>query len=401
MDESIPDLIPVEDYSIQQDDVIVPITLLTGYLGSGKTTLLNYILTAQHGYRIAVCMNDFGDSTDIEATSMSFTPNPTSTTGSDVAQEAETAFLSLPNGCLCCSIKEPGITAIENMIMERGGKEGVKGIDRVVVELTGVADPAEIAKSFWTNEEMGGKLRLDGVVCVVDSLNVLEQLKDGEECQKQIAASDVILLNKIDLVTAEDLDVIEGVIRSINPTATFKRTQRSAIDITHIFEIGGYSVAATLDAEQVSRRLQSNTATKERIQSLPAGDHAHTQHLQGISSHVIKVPHLDAEGLHRLEKFLQSIHWDSQLPSSAANLQVQQGQEGRMQILRSKGIFLVGDDIYVLQGVREIFELQKLNRRQDGNRGEVEGKLVVIGKDLEARPVWMTAFQAAVGVEML
>lgn len=169
------------------------------------------------------------DSWTLVATAMSFTKD-----GQDPDQP-ETAFLSLPNGCLCCSIKEPGIAAIENMItaQEESNKTG-KGFDRVVVELTGVADPAEIAHSFWTNEEMGGTLRLDGVVCLVDSRNILEQLKEGEECQKyvdpffcfmllpglihfhwppcgvrQIAASDVVLLNKMDLVTEQEMEIIE------------------------------------------------------------------------------------------------------------------------------------------------------------------------------------------------
>ncbi|OXH00221.1 hypothetical protein C370_07348 [Cryptococcus neoformans A1-35-8] len=169
-DDNIPQLLE-NTSSDPYDRRKVPITLLTGYLGAGKSTLLNYILTGDHGYRIAVCMNDFGDTTDIESKSMTLSANPAS---GSTQEDPASSFLSLPNGCLCCSVKDLGIAAIEDM---------------VVVELTGVADPAPIVRTFWANEEMGD-LILDGVICVVDSRNVLKQLAEekssGEinECQK-------------------------------------------------------------------------------------------------------------------------------------------------------------------------------------------------------------------------
>ncbi|KAK4686446.1 hypothetical protein P7C73_g3680, partial [Tremellales sp. Uapishka_1] len=344
----------------------VPITLLTGYLGAGKSTLLEYILTADHGYRIAVCMNgnypfvfvmigysepssDFGDSTDIEAKSL--------TLSDPVTGEPTTSLLALPNGCLCCSVKDLGIAAIEEMVASQRDQ-----VDWVIVELTGIADPAPIAKSFWANEEMGD-LVLDGIICVVDSRNVLtvhssqlgETRPEGEsnECQKQVACADVILLNKTDLISTETLKQVEGSIGSINPTLKVHHTIRSRIPLSAIHDLRAFSSHSTT--------LASPTPTP-----VPASPHSH--HHSAISTVLITLPSLSETQFGKLNLFLESLLWEGKLPLTSSPAP---------EILRTKGLIVVGEKEYVLQGVTDLFELKEIE--SDGENSNT-GKVVFIGK---------------------
>ncbi|KAJ9120155.1 hypothetical protein QFC22_003054 [Naganishia vaughanmartiniae] len=292
--------------------------------------------------------------------------------------------------------------------------EGEKEVDWVVVELTGVADPAEIAKSFWTNEEMGGMLRLDGVVCVVDSKNIIQQLEEdqkadsGNECARQIAASDVILLNKTDLVQDESMfQEIEQRIAEINPISLFRRTHRSAVDLSNIFGIGGYSanessengmtgkahIPASIRAiiEQHSREGQSS-ATADHAHDHQEGDPS-KKHLNGIGSYVFDLPVLSKAQLDSVETFLQAMHWENRIegiqPDQSDDEKVDEGSS--LVVLRSKGLFVDTEgDVHVLQGVRDIYELNKLEVRADDLEEEHPGsKLVVIGRNLGSRDVWL------------
>ncbi|BEI96177.1 hypothetical protein CcaverHIS631_0111260 [Cutaneotrichosporon cavernicola] len=338
----------------------VPITLLTGYLGAGKSTLLDYIMTENHGYRIAVCMNDYGDTTDIESKALQFS--------NDDGNDPSAGMLALPNGCLCCSFKDLGIAAIEDMVAAQREK-----VDWVVVELTGLADPAPIAKSFWANEEMGD-LELDSVVCVVDSRNVLKQIDEARddgspsECQRQIACADVILLNKTDLVTPEILDEVTAAVAAINPTLRVYRTDHSQIGLDKLFNLRAYAAAPTA-IEECSDCI-SHTHTKGHA-------HTHGHHSHGITTTTIPLPPLSAEQFAALNDFLEEFIWAGKLLVDSKPV----SWDGEPpEILRTKGFMLVDGEEKVVQGVADLFDIQPAV-----GSGDAQPKLVFIGRRVDSR----------------
>src|SRR3954462_5468443 len=173
----------------------IPVTVLTGFLGSGKTTLLNRILTENHGQRIAVIENEFGEvGVDQE-----------------LVIRAEEEIFEMNNGCICCTVRGDLIRILGNLMKRRDR------FDYILVETTGMADPGPVAQTFFMDDEIQRAARLDGIVTVVDSKHVTEHW-DSHEVQEQIAFADVILLNKLDLVPAAAADELEGRIRAMNPT---------------------------------------------------------------------------------------------------------------------------------------------------------------------------------------
>ncbi|EJT49137.1 cytoplasm protein [Trichosporon asahii var. asahii CBS 2479] len=340
----------------------VPLTLLTGYLGAGKSTLL------EEPWLPHCCVHEC---TDIESKSLQMSnPNdPSATTSS---------MLSLPNGCLCCSFKDMGIAAIEEMVAAQKEK-----IDWVIVELTGLADPAPIAKDFWTNEEMGD-LILDSVVCVVDCRNVLRQLDeptpdDGKTAnstdasgkkdpisaaQKQIACSDVILLNKTDLVTPEQLDEIEKRVRSINPTLRVYKTEHSKVPLPKLYNLKAFSESTLLGGKQEDDSTSCAGCSD--------GSHDHSHHTDGISTVTLPLPRqITFDQFQNLEKFLQDILWKS--PT----------KESKYDILRTKGYMRVDVEgkmqEKVVQGVADLFDIKDAHATPE----EVKPKIVLIGRDLD------------------
>ncbi|KAI8323039.1 COBW domain-containing protein 6, partial [Martensiomyces pterosporus] len=324
---------------------VVPATVLTGYLGSGKTTLLNYILTEEHGKRIAVIMNEFGDSQGID---QSFT----SVSNGDMVEE----WLDLKNGCLCCTVKDKGLKAIESL-MERKGK-----FDYILLETTGLADPGKIATMLWSNEDLGSDIRLDGIVTLVDAKNIEKELAEdvpqGEtmnEAQKQVAFADRIVLNKTDLVTEEQLDKVEATLAGINGTARTMRTSYSKVSLDSILSIGAYA-----DVGQEDQEPRRAIAAKEHLEHMSHGDH---HHIDGR----IRTIALVASGRLRwslVDEWVQELLWDSRVPGETGNAQ----EEGSMEILRLKALLLardfapVGSDeqvdlaTVVVQGVREMYD---------------------------------------------
>ncbi|KAI9634963.1 putative cytoplasm protein [Dioszegia hungarica] len=364
----------------------VPLTILTGYLGAGKSTLLDYILKEQHGYKIAVCMNDFGDSTDIEAKSLTLTdPN----TGAQSSQ-----FLSLPNGCLCCSFKDMGIAAIEEMAHQ-------EGVEWVMVELTGLADPGPIIRGFWENEEMGD-LILDGVVCVVDCRNVLKQLSEqrpaGEvnEAQKQVACADVILLNKTDLVDSGRLSQVEETISAINPTLRVYKTQHSITPLDGLFDLRAFTSAPL--APTTIPPASSHTHTSESSDHAHDDSHDHNDrpsqphaHFGRITTITIPIPSLSSDQFDRLQRFLEDTLWSIPDPPSATTsggIAIETAEKGgRPEVLRTKGLVRTAEGReYVLQGVTDVFELKELPSSGSGGGSAADGgKVVFIGKGVDER----------------
>ena len=175
----------------------IPVTVLTGYLGAGKTTLLNRILSEPHGKRYAVIVNEFGE-IGID---------------NDLVVGADEEVFEMNNGCICCTVRGDLIRIMEGL-MKRKGR-----FDAIIVETTGLADPAPVAQTFFVDQDVQESARLDAVVTVADAKWLLDRLKDAPEAKNQIAFADVILLNKTDLVSPAELDEVEGRIRGINPYA--------------------------------------------------------------------------------------------------------------------------------------------------------------------------------------
>ena len=187
----------------------IPVTVLTGYLGAGKTTLLNRILSEPHGQKFAVIVNEFGE-IGID---------------NDLVVGADEEVFEMNNGCICCTVRGDLVRIIDGL-MRRKGK-----FDAIIVETTGLADPAPVAQTFFMDENIGRRTKLDAVVTVADARWLKDRLKDAPEAKNQIAFADVILINKADLVKPEELADVEARIRGINPYAKMHRTQRAQIPL--------------------------------------------------------------------------------------------------------------------------------------------------------------------------
>ena len=212
------------------------ITVVTGFLGAGKTTLVNHVLSADHGYRVAVILNEFG--ADIGVEKMLVTDNPN---GETVVDED---WVEMNNGCVCCTVKGSLIQTIDGLL-ERRAASGSR-FDFILLETTGLADPGPVAQELWVDDELleEDSAVLDAVVTLVDASNVARQLRETKEASLQIAFADTLVLNKTDLVASEpELEAIEESLRVINAEARIVRAERSAVDLGLILNQGAVTVA--------------------------------------------------------------------------------------------------------------------------------------------------------------
>ncbi len=206
---------------------LTPVTVLTGYLGAGKTTLLNRILSEDHGRRYAVIVNEFGE-IGID---------------NDLIVDADEEVFEMNNGCVCCTVRGDLIRILSGLMKRKGG------FDAIVVETTGLADPGPVAQTFFVDEDVRARTKLDSVTTVVDAKHVLLRLADSKEAREQIAFADQIVLNKTDLVTPQELAAVEARLRRLNPLAPIHRAVRSNVPLDAILGRGGFDLDRVLEIE--------------------------------------------------------------------------------------------------------------------------------------------------------
>jgi G3E family GTPase len=218
---------PTASESIPAELDRVPVTVLTGFLGAGKTTLLNRILSEQHGRRIAVIENEFGEvGVDHE-----------------LVIGAEEEIFEMNNGCICCTVRGDLIRILGTLMKRRDR------FDAILIETTGLADPGPVAQTFFVDDQMQESLRLDGIITLVDARHVIEQLDHSDETTQQIAFADVILINKTDLVEPAALDALEARIKRMNAAAKIHRTRDAAVDLAHVLDVGGFNLSRALEVD--------------------------------------------------------------------------------------------------------------------------------------------------------
>ena len=323
----------------------IPVTVLTGYLGAGKTTLLNRILSEPHGQKYAVIVNEFGE-IGID---------------NDLIVGADEEIFEMNNGCICCTVRGDLIRIIEGL-MRRKGK-----FDAIIVETTGLADPAPVAQTFFVDEEIGRKAKLDAVVTVADAKWLKDRLRDAPEAKNQIAFADVILINKTDLVSDADLREVEARIRAINPYARLHHTQRCAVPLAEVLHRNAFDLDRILDIEP---------------QFLEAGDDHHHHHEHG-HHHDHDHDHGGLKHYHDEDMQSLSLKTEKALDPNKffpwiQNLVAQEGAK----ILRSKGILAFKDDPqrFAFQGVHMMLDGDHQREwRSDEKR---ESRIVFIGREL-------------------
>ena len=240
----------------------IPVTVLTGFLGSGKTTLLNKILSENHGKKIAVIENEFGEIG----------------VDNELVIGADEEIFEMNNGCLCCTVRGDLIRVL-GQLLKRKDK-----FDYILIETTGMANPAPVAQTFWMDEEMREQFALDAIVTVVDAKHIMLHLDESEECQQQIGFADVILLNKCDLVTTADLDLLEKRIKHINSNAKVYRTINAAIEMDKILNIKAFDLDAKGELnpqfliEEYPFEAMQVFELNEQEYEMHAGCHEHDHH---------------------------------------------------------------------------------------------------------------------------
>jgi G3E family GTPase len=214
-----------------QDSNMVPVTILTGFLGAGKTTLLNRILKEDHGHRIAVIENEFGE------------------VGVDSAiiEKSDEQIVEMNNGCICCTVRGDLIRILGSLKEKRD--QGTLKFDRVVIETTGMADPGPVAQTFFTDEEIGNYYLLDSILTVVDAKHAPKQLDEFHEAQEQVGFADRILMSKTDLVSSDDVQSLSIRLKKMNPRAPIKSVHFGEAKIEEILDIRGFNLNAILELD--------------------------------------------------------------------------------------------------------------------------------------------------------
>ncbi|KAF5449536.1 hypothetical protein F2P56_029969 [Juglans regia] len=343
----------VEPYPLEQsnsrrlenNDASVGVTVITGYLGAGKSTLVNHVLNTQHGKRIAVILNEFGEEIGVERAMIN------EGDGGALVEE----WVELANGCICCTVKHSLVQALEQLIQRK------EKLDHILLETTGLANPAPLASVLWLDDQLESEVKLDSIITVVDAKNLRFQLNEHRasssfpEAFLQIAFADVVILNKVDLVSPEGcgggLEELEKEIHDINSLASIIRSVRCQVDLPKILNRRAYDASYATHLE----------ALLEESRSLSSRD----IHDSGVRTLCICQP--QQVDLDKVRLWLEEILWD---------------KKSGMEVYRCKGVLSVqnSDQLHTLQAVREIYEIVPARKwKEEENQ---MNKIVFIGQNL-------------------
>ncbi|XP_078425276.1 zinc-regulated GTPase metalloprotein activator 1 isoform X2 [Cetorhinus maximus] len=329
-EEECPKLVPIEA-DPNMGSARIPVTIITGYLGAGKTTLLNYILTEQHNKRIAVILNEFGEGSALEKS-----------LAVSHAGELYEEWLELRNGCLCCSVKDNGLKAIENLMQKKGK------FDYILLETTGLADPGAVSTMFWVDAELGSDVYLDGIISVVDAKYGMQHLTEEKpgnlvnEAARQIALGDLIVINKTDLVQHEELENLKTAIR---------------VELTEVLDLHAFD-------SQASESLQEKLCLVQTA-------HPHLDKSIITVTFEIRGTILEED----LNIYLQNLLWEKNLKNKSGN---------PMDIIRLKAIVSIQEkpQQVIVQGVYELYELEETSVNWDSDSERIN-RFVFIGRNLD------------------
>ncbi|XP_058849240.1 zinc-regulated GTPase metalloprotein activator 1-like isoform X2 [Acipenser ruthenus] len=319
-EDDCPELVPI----VQADQI--PVTIITGYLGAGKTTLLNYILTEQHNKRIAVILNEFGEGSALEKS-----------LAVSQAGELYEEWLELRNGCLCCSVKDNGLKAIENLMQKKGK------FDYILLETTGLADP--------------------GIVTVIDAKYGMQHLTEAKpdglinEAERQVALADLAIINKTDLVEEEVLNQLKEVVRSINGLVRIQETQKSRVDLSNVLDLHAFDGKTGASLQE---KLHHVKTTRPHLD-------------KSIITVTFEVPGSISE--ERLNVFIQNLLWEKNVKDKTGSA---------MNVIRLKGLVSIKDkpQQMIIQGVHELYDLEETRVAWDAGEQRTN-RLVFIGKHLD------------------
>lgn len=323
--------------SVVKTDTRIPATVVTGFLGSGKTTLINRILRDQHGLKVAVIVNEFGE---------------ISIDGQLVVHDGQAELVEFNNGCLCCTVRGDLVDTLDRL-QQRADK-----LDGILIETTGLADPAPVASTFFAADEVKTAIRLDAFVTMVDAVNLERNLAQSNEAVEQVAFGDIILINKSDLVSPEKMAVTEQRVRRLNPMAKIYHTVNAEIDLARVLDVGAFDFM---------QKLEVDPAFLE--------NHEH-EHDQSIGSFVLEERRpIDINRL---------MIWMSKIAES-------HGED----LYRTKGLFYAKGfaERLVFQSVRM---LTTLRRDRPWGEGEIPmTQFVIIGRNLD-RDEFATGFAGCI-----
>ncbi|MFD0915321.1 CobW family GTP-binding protein [Pseudahrensia aquimaris] len=348
----------------------IPVTVLTGYLGSGKTTLLNRILSEDHGKKFAVIVNEFGE-IGID---------------NDLIVESDEEIYEMNNGCVCCTVRGDLVRVVQGL-MKRKGR-----FDAILVETTGLADPAPVAQTFFMDEDVRAKAKLDAVVAMVDAKHFAQRLKDAPEAEDQVAFADVVLINKTDLVDEAELVKIEATVRTINPHAVIHRSERAGVSLDKVLDRGAFDLERILENDP--HFLHADDHDHPEHECSPACDHHGHDHSHHGHDHAHDHSKLDANTHDTTVKSIslragemdhtKFFPWINKLT-----------QIDGPDILRLKGIvaFKEDEERFVIQGVHMIVEGDHQRPWRDDEKRET--RMVFIGRNLDEEKIERT-FNACV-----